>query len=190
MNSSWGTLKLKSKYHFDTMKMDAKYDTIIKLGKVIADYSSEVETAIACAKSSTPFVISNNLQNISNLFGLSNSTNQVHVQLPGEVSILHLENLSDYHVEQPHAVKRIIIQLTDWQMGHFWSYGNYTHQGWVAGDVSTFDWHNVPHSTANAGHTPRVTLQMTGIVTEQTTEFLARLKRFDTYTLELKESSW
>ena len=49
---------------------------------------------------------------------------------------------------------------------------------------------NVPHATANAGHTPRVTFQMTGVATEKTNEFLARLKRFDTYTLELKENSW
>jgi hypothetical protein len=41
--------------------------------------------------------------------------------------------------------------------------------------VTTFDWQNVPHATANAGHVPRATLQITGIQTAQTEEFLKQL---------------
>jgi hypothetical protein len=115
---------------------------------------------------------------------------RIHVQMPGEVWNLHLDKLEKWNPEQPYTVMRIIIQLTDWEQGHFWSYGNYIHQQWHAGEVSTFDWHNLPHSTANAGHNPRVTLQLTGVVTEKTTEFLSRLKRFDNYTLNLSENSW
>jgi hypothetical protein len=70
---------------------------------------------------------------------------------------------------------RYFVQLTDWQQGHFWSYGNYQWSRWQAGNVSTFDWHNVPHATANAGHVPRVTLQITGIKTDKTEEFLQSL---------------
>jgi len=227
MNSNWENTKIRSKYHFDTTKMDPNYDTVVKLGRIIADYSSDVETAVSNSKPATwrtrgqagksrpeeelaaedydlestgygkDYVISHlswkispNLQKISDLFGLKDCMNRVHVQMPGEVWNLHLDKLEKWNIEQPYLVTRIVVQLTDWQMGHFWSYGNYNHTGWKAGDVSTFDWKNVPHSTANAGHVPRVTFQMTGIVTEQTNEFLARLKRFDTYTLELKESSW
>ena len=227
MNSSWEKSKLRSKYHFDTTKMDTNYDTVVKLGKIIADYSSDVAEAVKTAKPATwrtrgqagktrpeeelaaedydlentgygkdhqithlSWKISPQLQKISDLFGMQDCMNRVHVQMPGEVWNLHLDKLEKWNPENPYNVKRIILQLTDWQMGHFWSYGNYVHKDWKAGDVSTFDWMNVPHSTANAGHSPRVTLQMTGIVTEKTNEFLARLKRFDTYTLELKESSW
>lgn len=227
MNSNWENTKIRSKYHFDTTKIDPKYDTVVKLGRIIADYSTDVETAISNSKpaswrtrgqagksrpeeelaaedydleqtgygkdyviSHLSWKISPNLQKISDLFGLKDCMNRVHVQMPGEVWNLHLDKLEKWNPEQPYLVTRIVVQLTDWQMGHFWSYGNYNHTGWKAGDVSTFDWKNVPHSTANAGHVPRVTFQMTGIVTEQTNEFLARLKRFDTYTLELKESSW
>jgi hypothetical protein len=67
---------------------------------------------------------------------------------------------------------RIFIQLTDWQPGQFWEYGTYHHRGWRAGEVTTFDWQNLPHSTANAGFHPRVTLQLTGIKTEKTQEML------------------
>ena len=37
-------------------------------------------------------------------------------------------------------------------------------------------WLNVPHATANAGHVPRVTLQLTGIVTKATRTFLTHLR--------------
>lgn len=130
------------------------------------------------------------LQKISDLFGLADCMNRIHVQMPGEVWNLHLDKLQKWAPEQPWTVMRIQLQLTDWEPGHFWSYGNYQHQFWKAGDVTTFDWQNLPHSTANAGHNPRVTFQMTGVVTEKTNEFLARLKRFGSHQLDLSDNSW
>jgi hypothetical protein len=229
MKSNWENSKIKSKYHFDNFKIDPNYDTVIKLGQIKGDWSSELKEIVDTSKPATwatrgykgegvmppredllaeeydleqtgygkdyvvthiNWKISPTLQKISDLFGLKDCMNRVHVQMPGEVWNLHLDKLEKWNPEQPYTIKRIMVQLTDWQMGHFWSYGNYNYTGWKAGDVTTFDWMNVPHSTANAGHTPRVTFQMTGVATEQTNEFLARLKRFDTYALELKESSW
>lgn len=130
------------------------------------------------------------LQRISKLFGLQDCMDRIHVQMPGEVWNLHLDKLEKWCPEEPWRVMRIQVQLTDWEQGHFWSYGNYTHQFWRAGDVTTFDWQNIPHSTANAGHNPRVTFQITGIVTEQTTEFINRLKRFGNYQLDISDNSW
>ena len=52
----------------------------------------------------------------------------------------------------------------------------------VAGEVTTFDWANVPHSTANAGHHPRVTFQLTGVKTDKTIKFLEELSQCE-YTL-------
>ena len=72
---------------------------------------------------------------------------------------------------------RIFIQLTDWQPGQFWEYGNYHWTQWRAGSVTTFDWQNLPHSTANAGFEPRVTLQITGVKTGRTMDYLASLPR-------------
>jgi len=123
------------------------------------------------------------LQRISNLFGLSDSMNRLHVQWPGQVWTMHIDKLQKWAPENPDSVMRVMIQLTDWQPGHFWNYGNYTHQGWSAGDVTTFDWQNVPHSTANAGHQPRVTFQITGVVTDQTRDFLRQLRSRSPYTL-------
>ena len=79
--------------------------------------------------------------------------------------------------EDPDRVGRYFIQLTDWQPGQFWQYGTYNWSHWKAGSVTTFDWQNVPHSTANAGFHPRVTLQITGIITDKTKAFLKELKK-------------
>jgi hypothetical protein len=130
------------------------------------------------------------LQRISKLFGLQDCMDRIHVQMPGEVWNLHLDKLEKWAPTEPWRVIRIQVQLTDWEPGHFWSYGNYMHQFWRAGDVTTFDWQNIPHATANAGHNPRVTFQITGIVTEQTTDFINRLKRFEKHQLDITDNSW
>jgi hypothetical protein len=103
------------------------------------------------------------LQKIADSFDLDNTMARLHVQWPGQVWNLHLDKLEKWMPADPSRVERYFVQLTDWQPGHYWSFGNCVWQGWHAGDVVTFDWQNVPHSTANAGHSPRVTLQITGV---------------------------
>jgi len=112
------------------------------------------------------------LQTVADLFELDQCMARVHVQRPGQVWNLHLDKLEKWMPQDPSQVVRYFVQLTDWQQGHFWNYGNYHYWGWHAGDVTTFDWINVPHSTANAGHVPRATLQITGIKTAGTDQFL------------------
>ena len=107
---------------------------------------------------------------------MENSKMRLHVQQPGQVWNLHLDKLEKWHPEDPSKVMRVMIALNDWEPGHFFSYGNYMHSGWHAGDVTTFDWRNLPHATANAGHAPRVTLQLTGVVTDRTRDFLRILR--------------
>jgi hypothetical protein len=227
MISSWDESKKKSKYHFDNFKNDPQVDKVVKLGKIVADYSDDVKQAIANAKPATwrtrgaidktrpeselasedydlerfgygkdyqiahlNWEITPNLKKITELFALEDCMERIHVQMPGEVWNLHLDKLEKWAPEEPWNVIRIQIALTDWEPGHFWSYGNYLHQQWRAGDVTTFDWQNIPHSTANAGHKPRVTYQLTGIITEKTNEFINRLKRFESHQLELTDNSW
>jgi len=115
-------------------------------------------------------------QSIADQFALDNSMARIHIQNPGQVWNLHLDKLEKWMPADPTQVVRYFVQLTDWQPGHFWNYGNYMWSGWRAGDVSTFDWINVPHSTANAGHVPRATLQVTGVITDQTLNFLSSLQ--------------
>jgi hypothetical protein len=117
------------------------------------------------------------LKQISAEFRLEDCMERIHVQRPGELWNLHIDKLQKWSPDDPSRVMRIMIQLTDWQPGQFWEFGNYHWNQWQAGDVVTFDWANMPHSTANAGHHPRVTLQLTGIITNKTLQFLEQLKR-------------
>lgn len=115
------------------------------------------------------------LQKVSKLFALDDCMNRIHVQKPGEVWNLHPDKLEKWNPENPDSIIRIQVALTDWQPGQFWSYGNYQHSMWKVGEVTSFDWQNLPHSTANASHYPRITFQITGVKTEQTEDFLAEL---------------
>ena len=121
--------------------------------------------------------IPESLQRISDAFALTNCMNRIHVQRPGEIWNLHIDKLQKWDPDHPEMIMRIMIQLTDWQPGQFWAYGNYHYNQWRAGDVTTFDWANIPHATANAGFHPRVTLQLTGIRTAATMDYLAQLPR-------------
>jgi len=123
------------------------------------------------------------LQKISELFGMTDTMSRIHVQRPGELWNLHIDKLQKWCPKDPSKVMRVMIQLTDWQPGQFWEYGNYHYSRWRAGDVTTFDWQNVPHSTANAGHHPRVTLQLTGVITDGTQKFLQTLRNTVSYTV-------
>jgi hypothetical protein len=117
------------------------------------------------------------LKRIVDQFGLTDCMTRIHVQRPGEVWNLHIDKLQKWSPEDPARVMRIFVQLTAWQPGQFWEYGNHHWNQWRAGSVTTFDWANIPHCTANAGHHARVTLQLTGVRTEKTNEFLAHLPR-------------
>lgn len=119
--------------------------------------------------------IPDSLKEITESFGLDDCMARIHVQRPGEVWNLHIDKLQKWSPDDPSRVGRYFVQLTDWQPGQFWEYGNYHWNQWRAGDVSTFDWANIPHSTANAGHHPRVTFQLTGVITDRTREFLHTL---------------
>jgi hypothetical protein len=116
-------------------------------------------------------------------FGMDNAKMRLHVQHPGQVWNLHLDKLEKWHPEDPSQVMRVMIAINDYEPGHFFSYGNHVHTGWCAGDVTTFDWQNIPHSTANAGHGPRITLQMTGVVTDKTRDFLRILRSRSPYSV-------
>jgi hypothetical protein len=133
--------------------------------------------------SNLSYELPQSLQYVSEWFGLEDNIPRLHVQIPGQVWNLHIDKLQKWCPEDPDRIVRIFIQLTDWQQGQFWNYGNYNYTGWSAGDVTTFDWQNVPHATANASYDPRVTLQITGLVTDKTREFLRALGSKSPYTL-------
>lgn len=113
---------------------------------------------------------------MSEMTGLYKAKVRIHVQYPGEVFTQHIDKLSPFSALPQDAdqdsIRRFVVFLTDWEPGHFYQFGNQNVQGWQAGDIHTFAWPHVPHSTANAGLNPRVTLQVTGHPTIKTSAFL------------------
>jgi hypothetical protein len=156
----------------------------------LVDYgTNDVDFTKTCASVDPSLVVFNAnyttppiIQKITNLFEMEAPVEgRVNVQLPGQVWNLHIDKLQKWSKGDPKKVKRIIVHLTPWEPGHFWHYGNYTHSHWQVGDVHTFDWMQVPHSTANAGLFPRLNLQITGLATENTERFLKTLKANSPY---------
>jgi hypothetical protein len=115
-------------------------------------------------------------QQICELIGLEDREDRVHVQWPGQVFNLHIDKLEKFNEAQPNKIMRVMIQLTDWEPGHFAAYGNFLHTHWRKGDVFTFAWKHVPHASANASLIPRVSLVTTGTVGAKTRQFLSTAK--------------
>ena len=65
------------------------------------------------------------MNDIADQFALELPMTRIHVQQPGQVWNLHMDKLEKWMPDDPTQVVRYFIQLTDWQMGHFWNYGNY-----------------------------------------------------------------
>jgi hypothetical protein len=120
--------------------------------------------------------IPDSLHQITEQLGLDDYMERIHIQWPGQVWNRHIDKLQKWNPKDPSKVMRFFVQLSDWQPGQFWEYGNYHWNQWRAGDLTSFDWANIPHCTANAGHHPRVTFQITGIKTEKTEKFLHSLR--------------
>ena len=94
---------------------------------------------------------------------------RVHVQFPGQVWNMHIDKLEKWNTDDPHSVYRFMVMLNDYEPGHFIQYGNFIHTGYRAGEIYSFDWYNVPHCTANAGHGSSLhNIYNSGVATEKT----------------------
>jgi hypothetical protein len=107
-------------------------------------------------------------------FGMENCRSQIHIQRTGQMFNLHIDKLYEY-ADRAEDVFRFVVMLADWEPGQFYCYGTYQYTHWQAGDFHWFDWPNVPHATANASHTPRPTLQITGRATGITKQRINQL---------------
>lgn len=122
--------------------------------------------------------------------GLENSLARYHVQFPGEVTSWHTdiyspaheflselaEEQSDESVGKDKNIRRILIALEDWQWGHFLQFGMTSWINWSAGDVIYWDY-GVPHGGANMGYVPRISVSITGKITDRFMEICENARR-------------
>lgn len=115
-------------------------------------------------------------QKMIDTIGLEQSYNRLHVQWTGQVFNWHKDKLTRYNRDDPSLVLRVVVMLTDWVPGHFYTYDDNIYDRWQAGDIHTFNWQTQYHCTANASLTPRASLVTTGVIGDKTREFLATAK--------------
>ena len=120
---------------------------------------------------------------INHYLGLEESTIKFHNQITGQMLHTHMDNFAgrperenSYKVvdfdKNPNIIRRFAIMLADWQLGQIFQLGNANFTQWKAGDCITWEWRDIPHSTANMGWWDRPMLQITGYVTERTSQVL------------------
>ncbi len=110
--------------------------------------------------------------------GLQASVSRYHVQFPGEVTVwhtdiyspaheflVHMDDLPDEELGKDRQIRRILISLQDWDWGHLLIFGKTPWVNWDAGDVIYWEY-GVPHGSANMGFKPRISVSITGLVSD------------------------
>ena len=123
--------------------------------------------------------VPDSLRRVAEQLHLKHPDIRIHRQMPGMVAPIHADAYCSHPAihEDPTLnvaeLRRFIIQLTDWDWGHTWCFGNSAWLQWRAGDVVYFESRDVVHCTSNAGKEPRVSMIVTGWMTEKTKEMIA-----------------
>ena len=131
--------------------------------------------------------LTDDLQDIVRGFGFADpGIVKFDVQMPGQCFYWHLDNFGgvlkkhrgDYESASSgdldqREVMRLVIFLDDQKQGQMWQHGNLL-LNWQRGDCITWPWRDIPHGTCNYGHSPRPVLNITGVVTDKTREFLSQ----------------
>lgn len=106
-------------------------------------------------------------QKLTAALGLEHSITRLHIQRPGQLLNMHIDDLTSKE-QNPNEVRRFIIAVEDWCPGQVFQFGNAVWSQWRAGDCVTWSWQDIPHGSANFGWENRPMIQVTGYVTQLT----------------------
>lgn len=120
------------------------------------------------------------IQRIIDSFKFKKAGGSFHIQKPGGIFPYHIDEIPGIKGNDPNSwldkdpqwAARFEIQVFDWQPGHVWAIGNTYWKQWKAGDIVWHNWRDTPHGTCNLGRSDRVTLQVTGLCSEETLEII------------------
>jgi hypothetical protein len=112
------------------------------------------------------------IQSLATFWKMKRLRTRLHIQMPGQCFIQHIDKLWHRNPADPTKVLRIMVALQDYEPGQIITYGNGVYSRWKAGAITTFDTLNVPHASVNLSVKPRPFLIITGIRTEETDEIL------------------
>lgn len=122
-------------------------------------------------------------QKVSAWLGMDESMIKFHNQTTGQMLHTHIDNFAarperenSFKITEmdknPNIMRRFAVMLADWELGQIFQLGNANFTQWRAGDCITWEWQDMPHSTANMGWWDRPMLQITGYVTDRTREVI------------------
>ncbi len=121
--------------------------------------------------------------------GLKNPVAYIHIQHPGQMTILHMDNAraDNKHTDENgkvlnekqrrERIGRLFIMLDDWHPGQVILMGSEHFTHWQKGDVMYFSWKDLPHGTANFGHNSRPLLFVQGEITKEFKDLLSYKKK-------------
>jgi hypothetical protein len=118
------------------------------------------------------------LTKITDALPFAKTRSLVHIQKPGQMHMLHMDanygnGYWDYLGEtKKERLARVMIMLDDWAPGQVMMFGGKHVHHWKKGDVIYFRWQDLPHGTANFGHTVRPLIITTGEITDRFTRML------------------
>lgn len=110
-------------------------------------------------------------QQLAQALGLENSITRLHIQRPGQLLNMHIDDLASAD-QDPGEIRRFIIAVDNWYPGQVFQLGNAVWSQWRAGDCVTWSWKDIPHGSANFGWNDRPMIQITGYVTELTQQLV------------------
>jgi len=121
------------------------------------------------------------IEKLCDTIGFEESLVNFQIQVPGQMTPLHSDQLYKRRGESEYAknMHRILILLSEWSYGQVFQFGNETITHWKRGDVCVNINKNTPHGGANFGMLPRIFLNITGMPTQTTYENFPRFKDLD-----------
>jgi hypothetical protein len=200
-SSRWESLKSRSNWHFDTKRPpQSGTDSFTHVCRFDEDFSEAIAHCMGLSKLgswaedklgkqaqqdlinhgadlSVPMfhqTVADEIelfQKINRYLGIENSTIRFHNQTTGQIVHTHFDNFG-IRYKQTDIVRRFAIMLSDWQLGQIFQLGNANFTQWHRGDCITWEWQDIPHSTANMGWWDRPMLQITGVTTTRTQDVL------------------
>ena len=106
-------------------------------------------------------------EKLAQALGLENSITRLHIQRPGQLLNIHIDDLAEIN-QNPAEIRRFIVAVSDWFPGQVFQFGNAVWSQWRAGDCVTWSWKDIPHGSANFGWQDRAMIQITGYTTSLT----------------------
>lgn len=178
VDSTWSS-RNKEKVEGELYSANAEEQDLIRAG---ADPKQEV-FARAMAGDIEVF------KKISDWLGVEDAMITFHNQRTGQMLHTHIDNFAGRKERQnsfvetdldrnPQQMRRFVIMLRDWELGQIFQVGNANWTQWIAGECITWEWQDMPHSTANMGWHDRPMLQITGYVTDRTREIMEKADKY------------